>query len=465
MGRWLECCDGREEPLIFHTGPAHLACLAGNVPDRYRAGAHLKDTIGMGMNETPGLGGADDPERDLPLSLKALRSAVAVAAHGSAARAAAITNKSPTTVTRNIQLLEATLGLPLFERRTAGMVPTAAGRVVVARARRAFDQLEHGAREARNTATHSDPARDTRLARLVNARLLFVLIAVAETGSEGRAAERLSLSQPAVSQAIRDLEHLASAQLVERTSRGVHLTEPGELLLRRIKLALTELRVAEEEVASMQGLLRGHVTIASLPFSSVELVPQAVTKFLSLHPELKVTIVDGTYDSLMNQLRSADVDMIVGTLRASVFDDIEQEALFDDTLSVVCRVGHPFTKMAHVALSDVVHAPWVVPLLDTVTRTSFEEAFRTENVGMPPIRLEVHNPMVVRSILLKSDHLALLSPLQVRSEIAAQQLTVLPIALRGTQRTIGLTMRGDDAPSPGMKALLHELRTAATELT
>jgi LysR family transcriptional regulator of gallate degradation len=156
--------------------------------------------------------------------------------------------------------------------------------------------------------------------------------------------------------------------------------------------------------------------------------------------------------------------MIVGTLRASVFDDIEQEALFDDTLSVVCRAGHPFAKMAHIALRDVVRAPWVVPLLDTVTRSSFEEAFRTEGIEMPSIRLEVHNPMVVRSILLKSDHLALLSPLQVRSEITAGLLTVLPIPLKGSQRRIGLTLRADASPSPGMKALLHELRMAAKEL-
>jgi LysR family transcriptional regulator of gallate degradation len=424
----------------------------------------MKNTVGMEANGNPE---ADETDNDLPLSLpfKALRSAMAVATHGSAARAAAMVNKSPTTVTRNIQALEAVLGLPLFERRTRGMALTAAGRMVVARARRAFDQLELGAREAHLGSAADDAARDTRLTRLVNARLLFVLIAVAETGSEGRAAERLNLSQPAVSQAIRDIEHLASTQLVERTSRGVYLTEAGELLLRRVKLALTELRVAEEEVASLQGMLRGHVTIASLPFSSVELVPQAVTKFLGQNPELKVTIVDGTYDSLVHQLRSADVDMIVGTLRSPVFDDIAQEALLEDSLSVVCRTDHPYARMGPIALRDVVHGPWVVPLLDTVTRSSFEEAFRAENIDMPAIRLEVHNPMVVRSILLKSDYLALLSPLQVRSEIMAGQLTVLPIALKGTQRRIGLTLRDDASPSPGMKALLHALRTAAKELT
>jgi len=80
---------------------------------------------------------------------------------------------------------------------------------------------------------------------------------------------------------------------------------------------------------------------------------------------------------------------------------------------------------------------------------------------LPSVRLEVHNPMAVRSILLTSDYLALLSPHQIRADSASGQLAVLPIALRGTQRTIGLTLRRDGSPSPGVKALREELRLAA----
>jgi LysR family transcriptional regulator of gallate degradation len=287
---------------------------------------------------------------------------------------------------------------------------------------------------------------------------------VAETGSQTLAAERLNLSQPAISQAIRDLEHLAGSPLVERTSRGVRLTESGEILLRRIKLTIMELRVAQEEVASIHGVLRGRVVVGSLPFASVELAPQAVTQLMSRHAELKVIVVDGTYDSLIYQLRNADIDVIVGTIRSPVFDDIEEEVLYEDTLCVVCRAGHPYSKNGRRELRDVAGAPWVVPLPGTVTRALFEAAFRAENLELPPVRLEVHNPMAVRSILLKSDHLALLSTIQVRSEVASGQLTLLPVALRGTQRSIGLTMRRDESPSPGITALRDELRAAAKAL-
>lgn len=427
------------------------------------------------MNEIDDTAAMDDADNamggedgyGLPFSLKALRSAIAVVSHGSTARAAVAINKSATAITRSIQLLEAALGLPLFERHTRGMVPTSAGRIMTARATRAFDQLEHGAREVREVSAPGEVGRDarqSRLARMVNERLLFVLIAVTETGSATQAAERLHLSQPAVSQAIRELEHLAGAALVERTSRGVRLTECGEILLRRIKLALMELRVAGEEVASIHGVLHGRVTVASLPYASVDLVPQAITQFLRLHPQIKVTVIDGTYDSLIEQLRNADVDIIVSTLRPSAFEDTEQETLFDDTLAVICRAGHPYAQREHVTLHDVVDAQWVVPLPNTGTRTSFEAAFRSENIDLPAVRLEVHNPMVVRSILISSDYLALLCPDQVRSEIATGQLTVLPIALKETRRKIGLTLRREGSPSPGVKALREELHLAARAL-
>jgi LysR family transcriptional regulator of gallate degradation len=97
-------------------------------------------------------------------------------------------------------------------------------------------------------------------------------------------------------------------------------------------------------------------------------------------------------------------------------------------------------------------------------RTSFEAAFQAQNIDLPDVRLEVHNPLAVCSILLKSDYLALLCTHQIRSEIAAGQLTVLPITLTATQRRIGMTLRRDGSPSPAVKALREELHVAARAL-
>ena len=403
----------------------------------------------------------------LPFQFRRLRCAAAVATHGSAARAAEALHQSQPSVTRAIQELEEGLGLPLFERGARGMAPTPAGRLVVARARRAFEQLEQGSQEAVHLASTAGSVRQarTRLVGMVNARLLLVLIAVAETGSEGRAGSRMGLSQPSISQSLRDLEHLAGAQLLLRTSRGARLTEAGEALVRRAKLALAELRVAEEEVASFQGLVVGRVVVGALPLSSTALIPNAVIRLLGLHPELRVTIVDGTYDSLMQQLRSAEIDVIVGALRDAVPDDVDQEVLFDDALTVASRAGHPLASRRGLRLADLIDRAWLIPLPETPARRAFDEAFQREGLDLPTVRLQVNSPTVVRSILLGSDYLAFLSPLQWRDAIASGQLVTFDVRLERTTRKIGLTVRGAGAPAPGRPARFDQLPCGARELT
>lgn len=402
----------------------------------------------------------------LPYQFRRLRCTAAVATHGSAVRAAESLHQSQPSVTRAIQELESELGLPLFERGARGMVPTAAGRLLVSRIRRAFDHLEHGAQEAACLAVAiggTAPAPG-RLVGMVNERLLQVLIVVADTGSASRAGNVLDLSQPSISQCIRELEHFAGAQLLQRTSRGSRLTEPGEALLRHAKLAFAELRIAQEEIASFQGRVAGQVVIGALPLSSTALIPQAVTRLLSRHPDLKATILDGTYDSLMSQLRSAEVDVIVGALRDAIPADVDQEVLFDDTLMVAARASHPLFERGFTQLAELVDAAWLIPLPDTPARRAFEDAFGVAGLALPAVRLQVNSPNVVRSILLGSDFVAFLSPLQWRDAIGLGQLRTFDIHLEETTRKIGLTVRRDGAPSPGMTALVDDLRAIARGL-
>ncbi|WJJ92572.1 LysR family transcriptional regulator [Neopusillimonas aromaticivorans] len=114
---------------------------------------------------------------------------------------------------------------------------------------------------------------------------------------------------------MRQLEHMAGVRLFYRSARGVRLTESGEAVLRRSKLALDELRQAAEDLAATQGKVRGRLVIGSLPLSSGALVPRAVDRVLARHKDIQIAIVDGTYDGLMYQLRHADIDVLVGALR------------------------------------------------------------------------------------------------------------------------------------------------------
>ncbi len=382
--------------------------------------------------------------------LRLLRCVVAVAEAGSAARAGARLHLSVSAVTRAVQQAETDIGLPLFERGARGMVGTPAGQLLVARAGRAFAELQRGL--------------GTGLPPRVSDAMLAALLAVAETGSEGAAAARLGLSQPAVHGALRQLEHGARKPLFERTRRGTRLTDAGQTLLRHARLALAELRTGQDELAAFRGLAPGRVAVGALPMAADVLVPQALSRLFAEEPALQVTVVDGTYEALLHQLRHGDIDFIVGPLRgAAAASDVAEQLLFEDWLRPVVRAGHPALagKRPPRTLKALLRWPWVGPLPGTPARAAFERAFAAAGLDVPPVVLQANSPAVVRSVLMAGDAVAMLSPLQIRAELASGLLALPPVPVQGTERAIGVTLRRDGLPSPACLRLLAGLQAVA----
>lgn len=397
--------------------------------------------------------------------LKQLRSALAVYRAGSTVGASAMLPLSQSAIARAIRQLESRLGMPLFERGARGMLPTAEGRLLLHRAGRAIDQLEQAETEA---ARLSDkPAGRLRRGRFAGAcshRHLMAYIAFCEARGESAAARRLGISQPAVNQTLRQVEHMLGARLFQRSSRGMRLTESGEAVWRRAKLALHELRQAQEDLGALRGRMRGRIVVGSLPLSAGVLVPRAVDRMLARHRDLDVAIVDGTYDALLNQLLHADVDIIVGALRPrAASPDVAQEALFTDTLSVVARQGHPLLGKPLRGLRDLVDEAWIAPLAGTPAREAFERAFAADGVHAPPGPLQANSAVVLQALLMDSDRLALLSRRQVVRGVSAGLLAVIPVEVRDTARQIGLAMRADADPGPALRMFMEEIRLLAKE--
>lgn len=400
--------------------------------------------------------------------LRGMRAIVAVLEQGTVVRAAETLHLSQPAVTRALRDIEDELGFPLFERAARGMVPTPAGRILGTRARRAFAELLQGCSQAIALTAKSKCASNAaaRFSAIVGPQLLASLVAVADMGSAPRAGECMGKSQPTIHRNLLDLEHLVGVALFQRTHTGTRLTDSGEALLRGVKLAFAEIAIAEDELAAFGGRLQGSLTVAALPLSTGFLLPRVLNRFLSQHPHLRVTVVDGTYDALIQQLRCADVDMIVGALRLnSAPSDIAQEVLFNESLSVIARAQHPcIMSQLPNGLKDLLRYPWIVPLPGTPARAVFEQTFRIEGIDSPKTQLQVNSPSVVRTLLSNSDRLALWSPHEVDAELRTGQLVRIPVILREASRSIGVATRRDGLLSPGSTALLAELRTFSATL-
>ena len=409
----------------------------------------------IALRELPGVGDR----------LKSLRCVAAVAHHGSAMRAAEAIHLSQPAVTRGVLELERFCGLPLFERSARGMFATPLGVRVAQRADALFAQLALGAAQAAALATPRPRRleRPERFAAAVTPASLKALLAVASTASEAKAAVALGISQPAVHRSLRALEHLAGGVVFQRSVRGTRLTDAGEALLLHVKLAYGEARAIDSEIAAWRGEIRGRVVIGALPLSVSLLLPRAVDEVLRAHPDIEITVVDGTYDNLMRQLRAADIDLVIGALRDAP-PGVRQEVLTEEPLAVIVRVGHPCLRRRGLTLADLRAWDWVLPLPGTPASEALRRVFAAAGTEPPRDALQASSAVFTRAIVACTDRLALTSHGQALEDERGGALRRLPVALPLTTRAVGVAVRESGEPSPDLRVVLEALRRAALKL-
>lgn len=386
---------------------------------------------------------------------------VDIAETGRISEAAERINVSQSALTQALRNLEDVAQLPLFERVGFGVAPTAGGESLVRRARRSVDILAQ-AKSAIN-ARSSPTTAGSPLLQHVTASQLRALVAVADAGSYSAAAQKLRLAQPTVHRSVRKLGASLGCDLFRRDTHGVKPTPAASVLARAAELVFAEIRQGFEEIRELDGRPDGRIAVGSLPLVRSEFLPAAVTRLLDRNPEARVSILDGPYTEQLRALRYGRVDWLIGALRhPPPAADVRQEALFDQPLAVVVRPGHPLLRSPSPDISELANLGWVAPRPGVPARTFFDEFFTRNSVSAPSEIIECSSLIATRGILLQSDRAALLSPVQIREDIAADELAVLLDAIPGSSRTIGMTVRDNWAPTMLQAEFMTIVRELAT---
>jgi Transcriptional regulator len=368
-------------------------------------------------------------------------------------------------MSRSIQQLEGELAAELFERRAHGMLLTDYGRVLVRRVDAAFSQMDDAREALARDFALKDRARHAPVFSLMIAvQRLHVFLGLINQPHMPSVAKAMGISQAAVSQSLREIENSLGLKLFTRSPQGMQPTDIGHLLASAIKRALSELRNADAEIASMKGLTQGHVTVGALSLGRTALLPNAIARLLKRHPRLTIGTVEGPFVTLASALRAGDLDFIVGALRSSEQTiGFVREVILDDVMIVVVRAHHPLAGCERLALSDLVGAEWVVPQKGTPTREMFEFALSERNLSLPRVAVETADLSLMRGLLLQTDMLTAVSGKSFQFELEVGALIKLPIALPETRRPVGVLRRTDTHPSPGARLLLEELRDVARD--
>lgn len=371
---------------------------------------------------------------------------------------------SQSALTQALRRLEENAGMPLFERAGFGVTATPAGALLVRRSQRAAEYLERAERAMR--AGQGPGRAPARLAHNVTASQLRALIRVVDTGGYSTAARSLGLAQPSVHRAAKALESTVGVPLFLRASRGVELTDAARLFARYAELVFAEIRQGFEEVFELRGTMQGRIAVGCLPLARSEFLPSAITRFLRVYPEAQVSILDGPYVEQLHALRYGQIDWLIGALREPApASDVIEEPLFEQTLAVVVRPGHPLLESGREPGSrDLASLEWIAPQPLAPARQMFAAYFAKNGVEPPTRVIECGSLVATSGLVQQSDRAALLSPLQIRRYIETGQLAVLIESLPGTKRSIGITMRDDWVPTRIQTAFGMVLRDLARQL-
>ncbi|WP_267394129.1 MULTISPECIES: LysR substrate-binding domain-containing protein [unclassified Sphingomonas] len=359
--------------------------------------------------------------------------------------------------------MEARLGHSLFDRQPAGVVPTEAGRLIIARIERALDYVARGGQAIRRGA-RLPPL--PHIERRITLGQLRALIAVDAAGNFALASARTGLSQPALHRAARELERLLGVDLLTRQGRTVRPTPASARLLRFARLGYAELQAGLSELEALREQGAGHITLGTMPLARALLLPQALARFARAHPRASVNVVEGPYTELLSSLRQGDLDLLIGAMRdPPPTDDVRQEGLIIDDPVIVGRSGHPLLQEPGFGFERLLDYPWVIAAPGAPVRTRWEEMFAARGIAPPRLRIECGSVLVVRGLMLEDDWLTLMSPDQFAFERRAGLLAEIPGVGSSLRRRIGLTVRDDWHPTPLQTEFVSTFRAVCDEWT
>ena len=190
-------------------------------------------------------------------------------------------------------------------------------------------------------------------------RQLSYFAAVARHSHFTRAAEEVKVAQPALSQQIRRLEAELGVELFRRSTRRVELTEAGELLLARTGIVLSEVEAARQELSELSGLLRGRVTIGSLPLASLG-VPAMLEEFRRAYPGIGIHLHEQAIDVILGMLHRDELDLAFAMASpAEVGAQMTARVLYEEELVAVMSTSHALADRASVRMEQLADDPLI----------------------------------------------------------------------------------------------------------
>ena len=308
------------------------------------------------------------------------------------------------------------------------------------------------------------PDIDRVLRSNLKLRHLQLLVALDEFRHLGRAAEFLSLTQPAVSKTLAEIERMFDLELFLRSTRGTEPTAYGSAVVRFARSVLADYGRTRDEIAAVASGAAGRTSVGAMVVATPSLLMRAVALLKERSTQTTVMIEEGDLTRLLPRLRVGELDLFVGRLEPGyAAPDLKTEALYAEPMCVVVRPDHELASAAKPRWSQLVELPGVVPPPWASSRMKLEQMFYKHRLVPPADIVETASFLVTLSCIRERSAVGFLALGVARHFEGEGLVKALGLAVPIELPPVGMiTMQGRD-PTPATGQLMQCLRTAAAE--
>jgi DNA-binding transcriptional LysR family regulator len=308
---------------------------------------------------------------------------------------------------------------------------------------------------------------DARIGRRIRLRDLHVLLTVVQCGSMAKAAQRLAVSQPAVSKAIADLEHTLHVRLLDRGPQGVEPTLYGSTLVRRGLAVFDELRQGIGEIEFITDPTVGEVRLGCPESVAATLLPVVIERLRDQYPKIVLNVAQMNPITLeIRELRDRNVDLMIGRLAPSFAeDDLHAEIVFSERLIVVAGAKSHWVRRRKIELTDLVHGRWILYPPYQVPTLLIDQAFLARGLDPPQPNVMTYSFYLREMLLRTGDYLSVV-PASMLRVFNARGLTVksLPVDLGIQARPMAIFTLKNRTLSPAVELFIETVRTVGKSM-
>ncbi|ANN65522.1 LysR substrate-binding domain-containing protein [Bordetella bronchialis] len=296
----------------------------------------------------------------------------------------------------------------------------------------------------------------------IKLRHLQLLVALDQFRHLGRTSEFLSVSQPAVSRMLTEIEAMLGQVLFMRSTRGTEPTQAGVAMVRFARSVLAQYERTRDEIAALESGAAGRVRVGAMGVALSPLLADAVDLLKRHSARATVLVETGDLTNLLPKLRLGEIDLFVGRLEPGyAAPDLTTEALYDEPMVAVVAPGHPLAGRRKLSWPQLAAMPCVMPPPWASLRVKLEQQFYRYGVQPPEDIIESWSYQAVAGFVRRRGAVGFMAESAAREFEQAGTLSVLGLAVEVELPAVGIIALRDVVPTAVSEQLMHCLRRAA----